>query len=686
MQGSLRIIAWGLVALLGAAAFGVLALSRGETINAAWLLTAAIATYLVAYRFYSRIIAARVYELNSRRPTPAVRLADGCDYVPTNRWIVFGHHFATISGPGPLVGPTLAAQFGFLPGALWIIVGVALAGAVQDFVILAGSVRRDGKSLGQMAREEINPVAGATALIAVLGIMIIIVAVLGLVVVNALKVSPWGTATVALTMPVALFVGIYMRFIRPGRVLEASAVGLALLVLCVYAGKWVSESATLAPMFTWSGEILAIALMIYGFIASVLPVWLLLAPRDYISAFIKIGVVVALAIGVLLTLPPLQMPALTQFTDGTGPVFAGKVFPFAFVTIACGAISGFHSLVASGTTPKMIENERDTRMIGYGAMLTESLVAVLALIAACVLTPGVYFAINAPAAAIGVDAAAAARTISEWGFIVTPEQLTSLSRDVGEQTILSRTGGAPSLAVGMAHIFSSVLGGSGAMAVWYHFAIMFEALFILTVLDSATRIGRFILQDIGRNVWEPFGRYSWYPAVVMSSAIFVGMWGYFLYHGVTDPLGGINSLWPLFGISNQLLAAVALCVGTTIIIKMEKERYAWMTLLPLAWVATVTLSAGWIKIFSDEPRLGFLAHARTYSAQIAAGELPPGATSVRAAQQMIFNDRLDAFVAAVFMTAVVVVIIASVREWWLVLSRRKPAVTSEFPFVPESAA
>jgi carbon starvation protein len=686
MPKPLRLLVWGAVALTGAAAFGVLALSRGETINAAWLLTAAVATYAVAYRFYSRIIAARIYELNPNRPTPAVRLTDGRDFVPTNRWIVFGHHFATISGPGPLVGPTLAAQFGYLPGALWIIVGVAFAGAVQDFVILAGSVRRNGKSLGQMAREEISPVAGATALIAVLGIMIIIVAVLGLVVVNALRVSPWGTATVALTMPVALFVGVYMRFLRPGRVLEASGIGLVLLILCVYAGMWVAESPTLAPLFTWSGPTLAIVLMIYGFIASVLPVWLLLAPRDYISAFIKIGVVIALAIGVLLTLPPLQMPALTQFVDGTGPVFAGKVFPFAFVTVACGAISGFHALVASGTTPKMVERETDTRMIGYGAMLMESLVAVLALIAACLLTPGVYFAINAPAGVIGATAEAAAATITSWGFVVTPDQLTQLSRDVGEHTILSRTGGAPSLAVGMAHIFSSVIGGQRAMAVWYHFAIMFEAIFILTVLDSATRIGRFILQDIGRRVWEPFGRYSWYPAVVLASAIFVALWGYFLYKGVTDPLGGINSLWPLFGISNQLLAAVALCVGTTIIIKMGKEWYAWITLVPLAWVATVTLSAGWIKIFSPEPRLGFLAAARAMSERLAAGELPAGAASVGAARQMIFNNQLDAFVAAVFMAAVVVVIIASVREWWLVLSRRKTAVTSEFPFVPESAA
>lgn len=674
------ILLWTGVALAGAFAFAWLALSRGETISAAWLLVAAVSTYLVAYRFYSRLIAAKIFALDPARPTPALRLADGCDYVPTHKWIVFGHHFATIAGPGPLVGPTLAAQFGFLPGAIWIIVGVAVAGAVQDMVILAGSIRRDGKSLGQMAKDEIGPVAGIAALLAVLGIMIIIVAVLGLVVVNALKVSPWGTATVIFTMPVAMFVGVYLRFIRPGRIIEASLIGLVLCILAVYGGQWVAENPTLAPMFTWSGTTLAWSLMIYGFAAAVLPVWLLLAPRDYISAFVKIGVVLALAIGVLLLLPPLKMPAITQFTDGTGPIFAGKIFPFAFVTIACGAISGFHSLVASGTTPKMIENEADARIIGFGAMLTESLVAVLALIAACVLEPGLFFAINAPASAIGTTSASAAQAISSWGFTVTPEQIDALTRNIQEQTVLSRTGGAPSLAIGMATIFSSVLGGPSTMAVWYHFAIMFEALFVLTVLDSATRIGRFIVQDIGRHVWAPLGRTGWYPSIIMTSAIFVALWGHFLYQGVIDPLGGINSLWPLFGISNQLLAAVALCVGTTIIIKMGKARYAWTTMLPLAWVATVTLSAGWIKIFAAEPRLGFLSHARMLSEQVAAGMLPAGAASVGAARHMIFNDYLNAAVAGAFMTAVVVVIITSAVEWWMVLSGRKVAVSTEVPF------
>ncbi len=674
------ILLWTGVALAGSFAFAWLALSRGETISAAWLLIAAVSTYLVAYRFYSRFIAARVFALDPARPTPALRLADGCDYVPTHKWIVFGHHFAAIAGPGPLVGPTLAAQFGFLPGMIWLIVGVVVAGAVQDMVILAASVRRDGKSLGQMAKEEIGPVAGIIALVAIMGIMIVIIAVLGLVVVNALKASPWGTVTIGLTIPIAMLMGVYMRVIRPGRVLEASAIGVVLLVLALYAGKWVAASPTLAPMFTLSGTTLAILIMIYGFAASVLPVWILLAPRDYLSAFVKIGVVVALALGILIVLPPLQMPALTRFIDGSGPVFAGKVFPFAFVTIACGAISGFHSLVASGTTPKMIENEVDVRPIGYGAMLTESLVAVMALIAACVLTPGVFFAINAPASALGTTTASAAQAIANWGFVVSPAEIDALAAQVGEQSLLSRTGGAPSLAVGMAHIFSSVLGGGGAMAIWYHFAIMFEALFILTTLDAGTRVGRFILQDLGKHVWEPFGRLSWYPAIVLSSALFVAMWGHFLYQGVIDPLGGINSLWPLFGISNQLLAGVALCVGTTVIIKMNRARYAWVTLLPLAWVATVTLSAGWMKIFADDPRLGFLSHARMLSDKLAAGTLPAGAKDAGAAAQMIFNDRLDAAVAGFFMACVVLVIIASAFEWWRVLSGRKAVVSTEVAF------
>jgi carbon starvation protein len=680
-MGRLRtIVIWSLVSVIGAASFAWLALSRGEPVNAAWLLVAALCTYAVSYRFYSRFIGSRIFALDPARPTPAVRLNDGRDFMPTNRWVVFGHHFAAIAGPGPLVGPTLAAQFGFLPGALWIIVGVAIGGAVQDFVILCASVRRDGKSLGQMAKEEIGPVAGFTALVAVLGIMIVLIAVLALVVVNALKASPWGVVTIGLTIPTALIMGVYLRWVRPNRVLEASAIGLVLLILALYAGRWVAQNPALAPTFTLTGKTLAFLIMAYSFFASVLPVWLLLAPRDYLSAFVKIGVVVALALGIIIVLPPLQMPALTQFTNGTGPVFAGKVFPFAFITIACGSISGFHSLIASGTTPKLLASEADARIVGYGGMLTESLVAVMALIAACVLTPGVYFAINAPPSAIGTTAASAAAAVQQWGFTLDPAQMQLLAQQVGEKTLLSRTGGAPSLAVGMAHLFSRVLGGSTAMALWYHFAIMFEALFILTTVDAGTRVGRFMLQDLLKHVWRPIGRVSWYPAVVISSALVVAMWGHFLYQGVLDPLGGINSLWPLFGISNQLLAAVALCVGTTVIIKMGKARYAWVTLVPLAWLATVTLTAGWQKIFSADPRLGFLSHAGVVTAKVAAGVLPTGVQTLADARRLILNDYIDAAVAGFFLLSVLVILLASAHEWFTVLTGRKIATSTEIPF------
>jgi carbon starvation protein len=674
------IAGWTLIALLGAGALGVLALARGEPVSAAWLIVAALCAYAIGYRFYSAFIAARIFALDDRRATPAERLADGRDFVPTNRWIVFGHHFAAIAGPGPLVGPTLAAQFGYLPGVLWIVVGVVFGGAVQDFVILCASIRRDGKSLGQMAREEIGPVAGLTSMVAVLGIMIVLIAVLGLVVVNALRASPWGTVTIGLTIPIAMLMGIYMRWIRPGRVLEASAIGVVLLAGSLYAGRWVAAHPELAPTFTLSGKTLAVLIMSYGFAASVLPVWLLLAPRDYLSAFVKIGVVVVLAAGILVALPPLQMPALTRFTDGSGPVFAGTLFPFGFITIACGAISGFHALIASGTTPKLLERESDARLVGYGAMLVESFVAVMALIAACALTPGVYFAINAPASALGATAQSAAGAVASWGFVVTPRELEALARQVGETSLLSRTGGAPSLAVGMARIFAHMLGGSGAMALWYHFAIMFEALFILTTLDAGTRVGRFMLQDLGRRVWAPLGRTSHTPVVILSSAVFVAMWGHFLWQGVIDPLGGINSLWPLFGISNQLLAAVALCVATTIIIKMRKGRYAFVTLLPLAWITTVTMSAGAAKLFSPLPKLGFLAHARMLQAARATGAFPPGVHSAGELTRMIFNDYLDAVVAAFFLLCVLVVIAASMREWYAVLLQGKPAVSTETPW------
>ncbi len=682
----LSALLWAAVSLLGAAAIGYIAVTRGETISAAWLLVAAVCTYLVGYRFYSKIIAAKVFALDATRATPAERLNDGRDFHPTNKWIVFGHHFAAIAGPGPLVGPTLAAQFGYLPGALWIIVGVVLGGAVQDCVILCSSVRRNGKSLGQMAKDEIGPVAGFTALVAVFGIMIILIAVLALIVVNALKSSPWGTVTIGLTIPIAMFMGIYLKYLRPGRVLEVSAIGLVLLILSLYAGRWVAEQPNLAPMFTLDGITLAWLLMAYGFAASVIPVWLLLAPRDYLSAFVKIGVVFALAIGIILVLPPLQMPAVTQFVDGTGPVFAGKLFPFVFITIACGAISGFHALISSGTTPKILENEADARFIGYGAMLTESLVAIMALIAACVLTPGTYFAINAPAGIIGTTVDSAAQVIGTWGFTLSPNDLTTLAAQVQESSLLSRTGGAPSLAVGMAKIFADLLGGDSAMGLWYHFALMFEALFILTTLDAGTRVGRFMMQDLGKHVWPPLGRVSWYPGVVLSSAIVVLLWGYFLYQGVTDPLGGVNSLWPLFGIANQLLATVALCVGTTVIIRMGKAKYAWMTILPMTWLVSVTMTGGWMKLFDANPRVGFLSHARWLGEHLAAGTLPAGVRDAAAANQLIFNDRLDAAVAAFFMVSVVVILADSAREWVAVLRGRKPMVSSEHPYTARAAA
>ncbi|HTG48841.1 MAG TPA: carbon starvation CstA family protein [Gemmatimonadales bacterium] len=672
--------AWPLLALAGAAAWGVLALHRGETISAAWLVLAAVGTYLVGFRFYSRFLADRVFGLNDRRATPAERLTNGRDFVPTARWVLFGHHFAAIAGAGPLVGPVLAAQFGYLPGTIWIVFGVVFAGAVQDFIILFGSMRRDGKSLGQMAKEETGAVTGVLAMLAVLAIMVILLAVLALVVVNALKDSPWGVFAILCTIPIAVLMGFWMKVWRPGHTLEASAAGVVLLIASLIGGRYVAESATLAPLFTWSGLTLAYAVIGYGFVASVLPVWMLLCPRDYLSTFMKIGTILLLAFGILLVLPPLRMPAVTRFVDGTGPIFAGKLFPFVFITIACGAISGFHALVASGTTPKMLTRESDARLIGYGGMLMESFVAVMAMCAAALLDPGVYFAINAPLATLGGTAASAAEVIRGWGFTLTPEQITGLAREVGEQTLLGRAGGAPSLAVGMAHILSGAFGQS-LMALWYHFAIMFEALFILTTVDTGTRVGRFMLQEVVGHLWEPLGRTSWYPSTILASAAVVAGWGYFLVQGVMDPLGGINSLWPLFGISNQLLAAVALCVGTTILIKGGKGRYAWVTLVPLAWVLLVTLTAGWQKVFADDPRLGFLAHAAVTADQIATGAMDPARGA-----RLIFNDRLDAVLAITFMVVTVLVVAASAREWVLVLTRRKPATVKEAPFVETAYA
>jgi carbon starvation protein len=674
MNRALAAILWTAIAALGAFGFGVIALSRGETISAAWILVAGVCTYLVAYRFYARFLAEKVFALDPNRATPAERLNNGRDFHPTNRWIAYGHHFAAISGAGPLIGPTLAAQFGFLPGTLWLIVGVVLGGAVQDFTILVASIRRDGKSLGQIAKEEVNPLAGLAAMVAILAIMIILLAVLALVVVNALRGSPWGLFTIASTIPIALLMGWWMKVVRPGHVLEASVAGCLLLIGGLVGGQWVSQQPAWAAMFTWSGTQICWAIIVYGFVASVLPVWMLLAPRDYLSTFLKIGTLLVLAAAIMILLPPLKMPAVTQFAGGTGPVFAGKLFPFAFITIACGAISGFHALIASGTTPKIIMRETDAVLVGYGAMLTESFVGLMALIAAVTLDPGVYFAMNVGPGALGTTTQSAAAKIAEWGFMVTPEQLQLLAQQMGETTLLSRTGGAPSLAVGMASVLGGVFSGPG-LALWYHFAIMFEALFILTTIDAGTRVGRFMFQELAGHVWAPLGRVSWYPSICLSSAVVVAGWGWFVYQGVIDPLGGINSLWPLFGIANQLLAAIALCVSTTIIIKMGRLRYAWVTIGPLVWLSAATLTAGWQKVFSPDPGLGFLSHAQS----LARSAGPDAA-------RLIFNDRLDAALSLFFMFIVVVVIVASAREWLLVASRRKAAGVQESPFVRTALA
>ncbi len=662
----LRALFWTAVALAGAYAVAVLAFLRGETVNAVWFVVAAVAVYAIAYRFYGAFLAAKVFALDPARTTPAERINDGRDFVPTNRWIVFGHHFAAIAGPGPLIGPTLAAQFGYLPGTLWILVGVVLGGAVQDFCILCGSLRRDGRSLGQMAKEEIGPLGGFAALVGVFLIMVILIAVLALVVVNALRQSPWGTATVAATIPIAMVMGWYMKAVRPHDVLGATLIGLALLVVALLGGRWVDQHPTLAPLFTLTGPALAWSIIVYGFAASVLPVWLLLAPRDYLSTFVKLGTMGALALGIVVMRPEIHLPAVTRFVDGTGPIFAGKVFPFCFITIACGAISGFHSLISSGTTPKLLREETDAPMIAYGGMLLESFVAIMAMIAAAALQPGVYFAINSPAGVVGADPAVATATISSWGFPVTADTMAQLASAIGERSLFARTGGAPSLAVGMASIFAKTLGGT-ALALWYHFAIMFEALFILTTLDAGTRVGRFMLQDLLGQLWAPLGRTSWYPSVLLTSTLVVGSWGYFLYQGVVDPLGGINILWPLFGISNQLLAAIALTVATSVIIRGGRARYAWTTLLPLVWLLAVTMTAGWQKIFAADPAIGFLAQADKLAAGLAAG----GVAAERAVELriQIFNLRLDAAVAALFMALVVLIVTEALRAWYRALGR-----------------
>ncbi|MBV8706454.1 MAG: carbon starvation protein A [Acidobacteriaceae bacterium] len=670
------------LSILGAFSLGTVVANRGEPVNSLWLIAAAGCIFILGFKVYGRFLALKVALLDDRRATPAERFQDGQDFEPTNKWILLGHHFAAIAGPGPLVGPTLAAQFGYLPGVLWILVGAVLAGAVQDFIILFCSVRRDGKTLGQMARDEIGRVAGFVSLITVLLIIIVLLAVVALVVVNALKSSSWGTFTIAMTMPVAIFMGIYLRFIRPGKVLECSVIGFVLVILSILGGSAVAASPAWSHWFTLSGIALTIAIVVYGFLASALPVWLLLAPRDYLSTFIKLGVIFLLAIGILFAHPQLALPPLTRFVDGTGPIFAGKVFPFCFITIACGAISGFHSLISSGTTPKLLAKESHAWPIGYGSMLLEGFVAIMAMVAAASLQPGVYFAVNSPAGVVGNTAQAAARTISSWGFPVTASAMAELARNVGETSLFGRTGGAPSLALGMAHIFGNVLGQGGArlLGFWYHFAVMFEALFILTVIDAGTRVGRFMLQDLLRHVPGVAEKVRTRSGSIATSAVVVALWGYFLYQGVIDPLGGINSLWPLFGISNQLLSAIALCVATTVLIKMHGAKFVWVTTLPLVWLVTVTFTAGIEKIFSSDVRIGFLSHAAALEAAIAAGKVAAG--KVAETHAVIFNERLDALVCGVFLTLVAIIIVESVRTWYGLLRGTRPVVTSEAKFIP----
>ncbi|GAB3764810.1 carbon starvation CstA family protein [Ramlibacter monticola] len=669
---------WAALAALGALSFAALALSRGQSVNAVWLVTAGLCVYLIAYRFYGQFIAHRVLRLDDSRTTPAVRHNDGMDYVPTNKWVLYGHHFAAIAGAGPLVGPVLAAQMGFLPGTLWILVGVVVAGAVQDFIVLFVSTRRDGKSLGQLIRMELGPVPGSLALVGVLAIMIIILAVLALVVVKALTSSPWGLFTIAATIPIALLMGVYMRIIRPGRVGEASAFGVVLLLLAIVFGRSIAESPTWGPAFTLTGTQIAWAIIVYGAVAASLPVWLMLAPRDYLSTFLKIGTIAALALGIYFVAPKLAMPAVTRFVDGTGPVFSGKLFPFLFITIACGAVSGFHSLISSGTTPKMLEKESHMPLVGFGGMLTESFVALMAITAACVLEPGIYFAMNAPAAVVGSTAAQAAQVISSWGFVITPDAITQMAKDIGETTILARAGGAPTLAVGMAQILGSALGGQTMMAFWYHFAILFEALFILTAVDAGTRVGRFMIQDMLGHVYKPLGDTDNLGANLLCTVLCVTMWGWFLYQGVVDPLGGINSLWQLFGVGNQMLAGIALLLCTTVLVKMKRERYVWVTLVPTVWLLVTTLTAGVQKIFHPDPNIGFLALANKFSAAAEAGTVLAPAKSVAEMQRVAFNNYVDAVVCALFVLLVLAMCFFAARTSLKALRESRPT-TQEIP-------
>ena len=675
----IRRIFAAVLALGGAIATAGIALHRHEPINALWIVTAAVCIYLLGYRFYAAWIATRVLMVDPSRATPAERLNNGRDFVPTHRAIVFGHHFAAIAGPGPLVGPTLAAQFGYLPGTLWILVGAVLGGCVQDMTILLLSTRRDARSLGQMARDELGPVGGFAALIGTLLILIVLSAVLGLVIVNAMKHSPWATSTVAATIPVAVLVGLYLRVWRPGRVLEASIIGVALVLAAVLAGGWLDSHVQLRTWFDYAALPLAAAVVVYAWVAATLPVWLLLAPRDYLSTFLKLGTVALLAIAIVLTHPQLRMPAVTQFIDGSGPLFGGALFPFVFITIACGAVSGFHALVASGTTPKLIGNEADVRLVGYGSMALESFVAIMAMIAATLLDPGVYFAINSGAGVVGATPEVAVHTISSWGFPVTAQQMQTLAQAMGEHTLFGRTGGAPSLAVGMASIFGNSF-GRGLAALWYHFAIMFEVVFILTTLDAGTRVGRFMLQDLLGQVWTPLGRTSWYPSVLFASTLLVAAWGYFLYVGVIDPNGGVNILWPLFGIANQMLAAIALSVASGILVKSGRPRYALVTLVPLAWLAIVTTTAAWQKIFSADVHVGFLAAAGDLAAKLAAGTLSAERAAV--APQLIFNQRLDAALTVLFTAILWLVIFDMVRVCFRRVRGLPVRSSSESPYRP----
>ena len=649
-------IGWIIISLIGAFAFALIALQREESINAIWFITAAICIYMVAYRFYAAWIATKVFVLDEFRETPAVRLSNNRDFVPTNKWVLFGIHFAAIAGPGPLIGPTLAAQFGYLPGTIWILIGAVVGGAVQDMTILFFSVRKNGKSLGQMAKEELSPLAGVASLIGTFVIMIILIAVLGLVVVNAMKHSPWATSTVAATIPIAILVGFYMRFLRPGRVLEASLLGVTLLLMAVYLGGVIDQSETLRVYFDHGGLFLAWSIIIYGFAAAVLPIWMLLAPRDYLSSFVKLGTIIFLAIAIAILQPEIQMPAVTQFSDGSGPIFGGSIFPFVFITIACGAISGFHALISSGTTPKLIDNEKHIPMIGYGGMLLESFVAIMAIVAACVLEPGIYFAINSPAGIVGNEPSEVISKINSWGFSVSLEQMNQLASDVGESTLFARTGGAPSLAVGMATIFANAF-GKHLLAMWYHFAIMFEAVFILTTLDAGTRVGRFMLQDMFSNIHPKLGETSWLPSIILSSAIVVLCWGYFLYIGVIDPNGGVNILWPLFGIANQMLAAIALSVGTAILIKTGRIKFAWITTIPLTWLLIITTSAAYQKIFSDDIRIGFLASAQSMSNKIIEGNL--SSDEIDILEKLIFNLKLDTGIT-IFLVSILWIVVFDV--------------------------